>query len=161
MNPKLLLCKKNIIFFDNPVTKQDVLKELADCLYTSGFVRDSFPQAIQDRENVFPTGLPTEPYGVAIPHTDSEYVISNSLAIGLLKNPVEFVEMGSTDDRFVKINLVLMLAVAEKEAIIPVLRKIINILKDHQLLKDILSTKNTSELYNLLKNELKDLVNSN
>jgi galactitol PTS system EIIA component len=158
MLPKLSLSENNIVFFKNSSSKLDVLSNLAQCLYSSGFVRESFLQAVQDRETIFPTGLPTEPYGVAIPHTDFEHVVSNSLAVGLLKDPVEFVEMGSSDGKLIKVNLVIMLAVAEKESIIPVLRKLITILKDHQLLNDILVTKNSGELFSLLMKEFEDLV---
>lgn len=158
MIPKLYLCEQNIVFFENSSSQKDVLSDLSQCLYSSGHVRESFSQAVQDREEVFPTGLPTVPFGVAIPHTDIEHVISNSLAVGLLKNPVKFVEMGSSDGHLVNINLVMMLAVAEKESIIPVLRKVITILKDQVLLKNILSTKNSGELYQLLNKELNDLV---
>ena len=107
---------------------------------------------------MFPTGLPTQPYGVAIPHTDYEHVKSNAIAIGLLKKPVEFVEMGSSDGSLVSVNLILMLAVAEKESTIPTLMKIVTVMKNQELLKNILETKNSQELYELLKIEMNEVV---
>ena len=158
MTSKLYCCETNVNYFEYSLTKQEVLENLANRLLVSGLVRNSFPQAIKDREIVFPTGLPTEPIGVAIPHTDFEHVVSNSIAIGLLKNPVEFVEMGSADGRLVKIYLVMMLAIAEKDTIIPVLRKVITILKNSEILRNIQSVRNSSDLYCLIKQEFEELI---
>ncbi len=158
MTTKLYCSETNVAYFENSLTKEEVLGDLANRLLVSGFVRDSFPQAVLDREVVFPTGLPTEPCGVAIPHTDSEHVVSNSIAVGLLIDPVEFVEMGSSDGKLVKIHLVMMLAIAEKDTIIPVLRKVITILKNQEILRNMQSVSNSGELYSLVKQEFEELI---
>ena len=70
-------------------------------------------QALKDREAEFPTGINTGEKGVAIPHTDVSHVNKKGIAIATLKQPVEFVEMG-TDDEYVNAQVVFMLAVDEK-----------------------------------------------
>ena len=36
--------------------------------------------------------------GIAIPHTDKEHVIKGAVAIGVLKEPVHFYQMGTNDE---------------------------------------------------------------
>ena len=50
MTPKLALTKNHIQFYEQETTRQSVLEGLAGLLVTSGMVRESFCQAIQDRE---------------------------------------------------------------------------------------------------------------
>ncbi|HUM49974.1 MAG TPA: PTS sugar transporter subunit IIA, partial [Anaerolineaceae bacterium] len=52
---------------------QEVLTLLANQLYQSGYVRESYLQAVLDRERQFPTGLRTAEVAVALPHTEKEH----------------------------------------------------------------------------------------
>ena len=80
-------------------TREEALAELAKMLMANNYVHASFAQAVLHRENEFPTGLPTNPVGVAIPHTDIEHVISPAIAVSILANPVQFNEMGNPDNQ--------------------------------------------------------------
>lgn len=62
-------------------------------LTQQGYVTEGFTDAIIAREAVFPTGLQFEDYGVAIPHTDSDYVRETKIAIMTLKEPVPFIQI--------------------------------------------------------------------
>ena len=77
--------------------KNSVLEEIALLLKDGGYVKESFSNAIKEREVNYPTGLQLEHIGVAIPHTDAEFVNEQSMAIAILKNPVNFTFMGSED----------------------------------------------------------------
>ncbi|MFR0063869.1 MAG: PTS sugar transporter subunit IIA [Veillonella parvula] len=48
---------------------------------------------IQDREKEYPTGLPSTPPGIAIPHANYEMVNKTTLAIATLKEPALFHNM--------------------------------------------------------------------
>ena len=76
--------------------KETVIKTLSEKLLAQGFVKDSFYQNVLDREEVFPTGLPTI-IPMAICHTESEHVISSAIAVGTVKSPVAFQEMGTPE----------------------------------------------------------------
>ena len=54
--------------------KFGVLREMGNVLVEKGWVKDTYPGAVIEREKVFPTGLPMEAMGVAIPHTDAIHV---------------------------------------------------------------------------------------
>lgn len=115
---KYLLMKLDV---DN---KEDVLNQMGGKLESTGYVKDSFTQAVCKREIVFPTGLPMKGVGIAIPHTDSEHVNEKSIAVGILKKPVVFQVMGSTDE-FVDVQLVFMLAIKDPNAQLEMLEKLI------------------------------------
>ena len=81
----------------NMKTKEEALSYLADKLSSKGIVKESYKQAIIDREHVFPTGLQFEAYGIAIPHTDVEHVNKEQIALMTLKEAVSFYQMGTND----------------------------------------------------------------
>lgn len=96
-------------------TKEAVIVELAARLLAKGFVTESYPQAVLNRESRFPTGLPTEPIAIAIPHADPEHCLVPALACAVLKEPVTFGLMGD-DSATVSASIVLLLALsAEKQ----------------------------------------------
>ena len=75
------------IYFDESIillhveaeNRDEVLTTIGDNLVNKHLVRPSFVPAIIERENEFPTGLPTAGVSVAIPHTDVEHVIQRTL----------------------------------------------------------------------------------
>jgi len=93
---------------------QEVLTKLANKLYQAGYVRESFQQAVLEREAHYPTGLRTAQVPVALPHTEKEHVLTPAVAIALLKQPVNFGEMG-TDGQVVPVEIVFMLCIREPD----------------------------------------------
>ena len=75
-------------------TDQEAIEILAKHLYEKGIVKESYIDAVKEREKVFSTGLNFEEMGIAIPHTDSIHVNRQSIAVGILKEPVKFCHMG-------------------------------------------------------------------
>lgn len=138
----------------NANTDLDVLKQLSELLIKNGVVKTSFRQAIQNREREFPTGLPFENIGVAIPHTDTEHVITQSLAIGILKNPVKFRVMGGDIDDFVDVKIIFMLAIKEPHQQIEFLQSIVNLMQNHQKLSELLSLSDSKKIISSFKNML-------
>ena len=65
-------------------------------------------------------GLPM-PVPLAIPHTDASWVLRATLAAYVPQRPVQFGEMGSSDRTMVSARLVLMLAVDDPAAQVPLL----------------------------------------
>lgn len=70
--------------------KFGVLREMGNVLVEKGWVKDTYPGAVIEREKVFPTGLPMEAMGVAIPHTDAIHVNKKAVFCGILDKPVDF-----------------------------------------------------------------------
>ena len=90
--------------------RDDVLNEMADYLAAKGAVKPSYGAAVIARENVFPTGIPCEPIGVAIPHSDRALVEDTTILVAKLPQGVTFTRIDD-GDLTVDVRVVFMLAV--------------------------------------------------
>ena len=77
---------------------------------TSSFFKATWLDSAIKRESEFPTGLPTL-IPVAIPHTDSIHVNADGVGFFKLKNPIEFGEMGSLDEK-IQVKMILPLLIS-------------------------------------------------
>nr|WP_242704256.1 PTS sugar transporter subunit IIA [Enterococcus sp. 665A] len=130
------------------------LAALANRLEKNQCVNGEFSRAIQDREKEFSTGLPLENVGVAIPHTDSEYVFKQSMAIGILKNPVMFEMMGSPEV-LVPVKIIFMLAIKEPKKQLEFLQALIDMFQKDEKVLAIVQAKTATEAVKKMKQNLK------
>lgn len=135
-------------------TKEDAIKQLGNLLLENGFVKESFVPAVIAREKEFATGLPTNDIGVAIPHTDAHHVTKQAIAVGLLSDPVKFCVMGDPFDSEIDVQLILMLAVPNKEKVMTVLTQVMEIIQNPTFLKTMAEQKNREELVAMLDKQL-------
>ena len=103
---------------------KEVLGKMAEAMFQEGYVTEGFHDAIIQREENFPTGLPTGEINVAIPHTDPEYVKKPAICLGVLDQPVEFCVMGMEGEK-TRVSLLFMLAIKKKEDQLGLLQKLI------------------------------------
>jgi PTS system galactitol-specific IIA component len=157
VDSKLMLGEALVYIFNEAVTKEEAIRRLASLLHDEGYVKDSFCDAVLAREEVFPTGLPTEPVGVAIPHTDTEHVNRSALAVGILKQPVVFTEMG-TDDGQVKVEIITMMAISDPSAVMPVLRDLAMVYQDPDFLSRLKAAKDQTGILDLCKARLSGVI---
>ncbi|MGC8786562.1 MAG: PTS sugar transporter subunit IIA [Anaerolineae bacterium] len=134
----------------NAESAVDAITQLGTLLEKGGFVKESFVPAVIKREQEFATGLPTAEVGVAIPHTDIEHVLKQAIAIGVLKNPVEFGEMGNPGST-VPVQIVCLLAVAKSEILVKILQSLVEMFQTPGLLKQIVQAKNSSEIIKIFQ----------
>jgi len=130
VSEKLILVKENV------GSREEILSRLAGLLEKGAYVKDTFLQALLDREKEYPTGLQTHIIGVAIPHTDVEHVNRAAIAIATLVNPVVFQAMGDPDSE-IDVDIVIMMAIKEHSNQMEMLRKIIMILQNKDALTRI------------------------
>ena len=131
------LLKEELIVIDMKAkNSNEAIGKLAQVLYKNAFVKESYIKAVQDREKNFPTGLPTEGVGVAIPHTDVEHVNTPAMAIAVLEEPVTFRMMGMIEEK-VKVQILFMLAIKESKTQIKLLQRLMNIFEDREILEKI------------------------
>lgn len=133
------------------VAKSDVevISILADKLYEKGIVKASFKNSVIDREKNFPTGLPTQGIGIAIPHADSVHVLEPSFAIAKLKNPVKFFKMGGEPDEKVDVSIVILMCVVDDKAQVPMIVKILDMFSDETAIERIQQVRTDKELYDI------------
>jgi PTS system galactitol-specific IIA component len=144
------LLDEDLIFFDVEANNwQEIFKYLSDYLLKKGYVKESFYNALVEREKLFPTGLPTDGIKVAIPHADPIHVVRNCIVVALLKKPVLFREMGKLEGE-IKCDIVFMLAIKNPDEQIKVLQNFMNIFMDSKLLIKIKNAKTKEEIINLI-----------
>lgn len=142
--------KEDLIFTDvEAENTDDIFEKLGGALTQKGYTKDSYVQALKDREAEYPTGLNIDGFGVAIPHTPVEHVNKAATCIGILKKPVEFVEMGTDDDK-VDVKLVFMLAVVDPSAHIDQLQRIVTIIQDKEVMKQLAKAKDPREIIGII-----------
>lgn len=146
-----MVTPKNITFFDEQgdLNKETVLDTISQRLFKNGYVKESYTQAIKDREGVFPTGLNTTTYGIAIPHTDSKHVNEATIAVGILKQPVTFQEMGAEEVE-VPVRLVFMLAIKEPDKQLETLQSVISLIENEEKMNALVHSENESDVIQLL-----------
>lgn len=150
IDEELILVKESV------QTREEIIQKLGGLLFKNGFVKDSYTQAVLQREITYPTGLPARMAGVAVPHTDTDHVLKPAIAMANLAEPVTFFMMGSPETE-VKVEIVIMLAVHDAKLVIPVLRKVIFILEDDEALLKIKNASTKTEIKNAMVEHIQSL----
>jgi|LGOV01.1.fsa_nt_gb PTS system galactitol-specific IIA component len=123
--------------------------EMASCSFIkNGIVKNGFIDAVIKREEKYPTGLPTK-IGVALPHTELDYVIKEGISILTLEKPIVFYEMGNPKEK-VDVEIIFLLAIINPQNQIHILQKIVSMIQDEKVLNKIKSAKSSETIYNLV-----------
>ena len=135
------------------VDKTKVLTVMANRLIDKGYVKESYLPAVLNREEEYPTGLPTNGVGVAIPHADTKHVLKPGIAVATLKDPVKFNVMGNPEQE-IDVKLLFMLAIKEPEVQVNILKKLESIFQAKEHLIKLISINCEKELDDILKSQL-------
>lgn len=143
---------KELIFTGlEAASSDDVMREVGSAFVREGYSKDSYVEALMERERSFPTGLDIDGVGVAIPHTSVEHVNTAATGIAILKNPVTFHEMGGDEEDTVDVSIVFMLAVVEPKAHLEELQRILAILQDKNVLNSLRTADKKNEIVEIIK----------
>lgn len=115
--------------------RQAVLTTLAGKLLEKGIVREGFLASLLQREDSYPTGLPTV-IPVALCHTEARFVHQSALALAVLRHPVAFREMGSPEHE-VMVEMVFLLAIDDSKAQVATLQSLSLLLRDRAALESL------------------------
>lgn len=142
------LLKSDLMFFNVTCNnKEDLLKMICEDLFNKGYVKNSFYNAIIEREKIYPTALPTVGVKVAIPHTDVEHVNKPCIAFFNLNNTIKFKEMGNgINDIDVEMGFVLV--TDDKKSQVHILQSLISLFMNEQFL---LSLKQSSTAHQVIQ----------
>ncbi|WP_281790759.1 PTS sugar transporter subunit IIA [Faecalibaculum rodentium] len=117
------------LFHQNAATPNDVFQAMAARLQEQGCVKDSFLEAVENREKEYPTGILFENTGFAIPHTDSAHVNESQICFASLKKPVPFASMIDKSES-VDVELVFMLAMSQPHEQVETLQNLMALFQD-------------------------------
>jgi PTS system galactitol-specific IIA component len=128
---------------------EDAIRKLGRLLLEKGCVKDAFIDGVLNREKEFPTGLPTKPVGVALPHTDPEHVNQTRIAIGTLAAPLEFRAMG-TREGTVAVRIIFLMALKEEDERVAMLQQLAELLSNPEVVEKLGAARNADEIVGLL-----------
>ncbi|MGC3995042.1 MAG: PTS sugar transporter subunit IIA [Propionicimonas sp.] len=134
-----------VLLQDAASDRDEALRRLAGEFVSRDLVLASFPDAVLDREQRYPTGLDLGDIAVAIPHTDAEHVRTDQLGFMSLQNPVTFRQMGD-DTATAEVSLVIMLALHKTEDQIPMLQKLVELIQDRTSIDTLRTTTSPLEV---------------
>jgi len=135
--------------------KQEAVSALAEALLTAGKVRESFLEAVLEREAGYPTGLPTPGAAIAIPHTDVQHCIEPAVAVGTLRDAVEFEEMGSPGSPL-EVRIVFLLSITNPEDHVEWLSRLASAFQSPQLALELLESTDAEQACRFLQAEIED-----
>jgi PTS system galactitol-specific IIA component len=141
-----IIIREDLVLVNETVqSSEEIIRKLGKLLLEEKYVKDSFIEAVLDREKIFPTGLQTTTIGFAIPHTDAEHVLKSTVAIATLKSPVIFMAMGSPEDE-ISVSIVMILAISDPKKVIDTLTKVISILQNEATIDELINATTKLEI---------------
>nr|WP_263314686.1 PTS sugar transporter subunit IIA [Mammaliicoccus sp. Marseille-Q6498] len=146
----------NVLLDMEATTNEEALSKLSDLMYQNGYVKETYKEAVIEREKSFATGLPTVYCSVAIPHTDIQHVQSKAIGIAVLKETVPFVIMGELEET-TDVKLIFMLAMDKEDAQLSLLQKLMGIFQNDQLLEFIANATDKQSIVDAIDKELSEL----
>lgn len=130
------------------VDTKDALDKTSQALYALDLVEPTFLEALWKREQEYPTGLPGESIGFAMPHTDSDQVKKQAISIAVLKNPVKFRVMGTETDE-VDVTIIFMLAIKKSEDQLQFLQALMALFQNQKTMEKLIGSQSKEEIYEI------------
>lgn len=149
-----LLRMDHILVNVNVKDAQEAIQRLTVALAETGHVTPGFAEDVWKREQTFPTGLPTQPLAVAIPHADPDHVNKSAVCIGVLIAPVRFAQMGTDGSTSLDARLIFLLAVKEREKQVEMIGQLMRLIQTGSLLEDLTQAKDSAEALALIHKTL-------
>ena len=130
---------------------QDAIRKACRPLMNEGFVTEGYDEDVIARELQWATGLPTEPVGVAIPHSlTPQHVITAQIAACRLSQPVKFAQSGGTaDDGKVDVSIIFVLALKDPKEQLSLLQKLMAAISNEEMLASLMGTSAPLEFSNI------------
>lgn len=128
---------------------EEMFATIAKRLVDKHFVTTDYGQTLVNREKDFPTGLELEDYFVAIPHCDFRCIKKKFIAVAVLEKPVMMRKMDEPGQA-IPVSLVLFLGIDRAENHLKILKEMIRIIQNKQIVAKIESSNDPAEVIHLL-----------
>lgn len=138
---------ENILFNLKVENYNETIEELTKILYKNKDVKnkEEFIKAVLERENEISTNIGD---GIAIPHGKSDNVNNSTVALAVLKEPINW-KLESEE----KVKYVFMLAIKEEDKgneHLRILAELSSHLMDDNFIKEFKSAKNETEIFKII-----------
>lgn len=153
-----LLNRDHILLDIEAAHGRDTIQKLTAPLVETGHVEPGFAEDAWEREQEYPTGLPTQPYAVAIPHADPDHVIQSAVCFGTLQDSVPFGQMGSDGSTELDVEVVILLAIREREKQPELIQQVVSLIQSPQFLDKLVRQETSESALQLIRDTLKKLA---
>lgn len=131
-------------------TKEELFKKVYDIGRERDYVREEFYEKILQREKNFPTGINLGEIGVAIPHTDAEYIKKEFIAVCSIKDEVEFKSM-EDENESVKVKLAFVLGLNQPHSQLTILQELMQIIQNKESIEKLIDANNKNDILKIIK----------
>lgn len=131
-------------------TAEEAISQLCARMKAQGMVKDTYCQAVIEREREYPTGVPTAYYDVAIPHSQSDLVLIPGIAVAKMHKSVQFYSMGAEDEPL-QAEVVILLAVKNPESQLNMLRSLMGLFENGNAMLTIRTAANATTIYEAIR----------
>lgn len=159
MNADTLVNEK-YCYITSKESSSEVFEEIGKILFEEGLVTEEFSEQIKIREKDFPTALDISPIfsdvsGIAIPHTESEYVKTQKVIPIKLNVPFKMRNMIDPSSE-VEVNFMFMILNNDSSGQSNILAKIMSGItsSDKKVLKEIADINNSNDVCKFAKKVL-------
>jgi len=149
-----LLKPEHILIGVDATSAEDAIRKLSGPIVQSGHALAEFAEDVWKREQTFPTGLPTQPIAIAIPHADPDHVNASAVCIGVLKSPVQFLQMGTDGTTKLDVHIIFLLAIKEREKQVEMIQQLVSLIQNRRLLQGLIAAGSAPEVLGLIQQTL-------
>lgn len=130
--------------------KKEIFDAVHQLVLEKNWVTEDFADKILEREETFPTGIEQGAFGVAIPHTDSEWVKEEFIALIIPDHSVLFQRMDDAKQD-VQADFIFILGLNQPHEQLAMLQNLMQLIQNTELLQNLYKQTNPNELLSLLK----------
>lgn len=143
------ILKENVIIGLQVKDRNDAIMKIVQLLVTNGHVKETYYDAVVAREEIYPTGLPTEGVRIAIPHASSEDIIESTIGMAILETPVVFKNMAD-DSEELDVKIVFLIANSASTEQPKILKQLMEKFSDEDLLISLSESQSVEVVMDLI-----------
>ena len=144
------LLDERLVVLDADVSSaEECIRLMAGLFEQYGYVQPGYGDAVAAREKEYPTGLPGKGINLAIPHTNNQLVNAPAVGVIIPRRPVEFAMMGMKEKKL-SCEVVIPLVVQDTKRQLAMLKKMMKIIQDGELLRRLSDSKDKAEILGCL-----------
>lgn len=155
-----LLDKNHILLNLRVNDSQEAIQQMTTLLVESSHVEQAFAEDVWEREKTYPTGLPTQPHAVAIPHADPDHVNQSAVCFGTLQGTVPFAQMGTEGSTVLDVKVIVLLAIKEREKQADLIKQVVNLIQNREFLQTLVDLEEVESAFQLIKDTIQQPSNN-
>lgn len=145
---------EDFVLLDVEATSADeLIRFMCKELEAAGCIQPEHVDTVLEREQKFPTGLPTKPFCVALPHGEPHGVNESALCFARLKKPVVFKNMGNACEDL-DVRMVFLLVNNSSENQVEALRNLSEMFGESEKLSTLALLENKKDVAKMLSNTI-------